>query len=1133
MEKADLNSHDHGAWRLPGYRLDRLELLNWGTFHGEAQVFAPRGEWSLLVGDNGSGKSTAIDAIRTLLVPPRLLSSSYNDASGDGRKSSSRDRTRRSYIRGAWASSSTIDSTTPTTQFLREPGVLSAIATVFADGLHSESVTLAQVLWEHDEDVREIFAICRASRSLKDLLGQQTNTTEIKRTAKQNGWEVFDSFPSYSERMRKLLHIPGEKALEVFNQAIGMKEVGDIDAFVRQFLLPSADTFVFIRDTVQPHYRTLMDCWSAIDRAERQLNALRPVSENAARVAAAEFKIKEWKELQDAVKPYFLTKYLSFLGLHEAELQREHEIAQTKRSGLSSDLDQRRNDRDELIAAISATDVGPRLQAIDREIQLSESERQRAQASRSRIQSSAALLDAEAALVDEVAFASARASWETMEVQESQFASEREDRRAECRHDQETALKTMLDVREELTSVEHNKVNIPRNFLLVRQRLCETLKVDTAIMPFAGELIEVKAEYIEWAGAIERLLRGFGLSLLVPEHLYRPAAEFINSTMLNLRLVFHPVPARVPAPPRFSDEFVTGRLSFRADHTLHSWVITELARRFNYRCCETIAELENVEKGLTRQGLMRDRSRHIKDDSRPIDDPKDRILGWSTERKIAALRAQLEELERQATAAAHESVEAGRAATAARARAAAARDLLGVAQFLEINPAHWSQQLIRLKTEKNLLESSSKELHLLRERKSQVESEIAVLEQQLRKMDGELHTLGRDLTTCASVSQAKRTELNKFADYEHEKIEANFGRLFGPHTPLTMDNADQLTHTTSLSIQGRISNETGKINEAAEKMVVAMSEFLKEFSEFGQTLLPGRAYADSFLAVQRRIEEEDLPKHRERFEYYLNENLVGDLLMLRKRLDDHMEAIESRVEEVNQALRAIEYRENTYVQLHLVNRPNIQVSEFRRSLKECFEHGIAPAPEERLKIFARVRALLERFQADPDGTQRVTDARNWYSTGVRELRQQDDSEVDFFAATTGKSGGQKAKLAFTILASALTAQYGLSLAQPGNSNFRLVVIDEAFSRTDEENSQRAMQLFASLGFQVVIVGPFDAKAKLAVPFVRTIHLASNSTGDKSQLLAITRQDLESGDLERLAANGVVIAEDDSLTETVQ
>jgi uncharacterized protein YPO0396 len=62
MEKTDHNSLDDASWCLPGFRLDRLELLNWGTFHGEGQVFAPKGEWSLLVGDNGSGKSTAIDA---------------------------------------------------------------------------------------------------------------------------------------------------------------------------------------------------------------------------------------------------------------------------------------------------------------------------------------------------------------------------------------------------------------------------------------------------------------------------------------------------------------------------------------------------------------------------------------------------------------------------------------------------------------------------------------------------------------------------------------------------------------------------------------------------------------------------------------------------------------------------------------------------------------------------------------------------------------------------------------------------------------------------------------------------------------------------------------------------------------
>src|SRR4051812_198362 len=86
------------AARPPGWRLWRLELCNWGTFHRKVWSLTPHGGWSLLIGENGSGKSTAVDALRTLLVPPRLLN--YNDASGT---QSRRDRSRVSYIRGAWA----------------------------------------------------------------------------------------------------------------------------------------------------------------------------------------------------------------------------------------------------------------------------------------------------------------------------------------------------------------------------------------------------------------------------------------------------------------------------------------------------------------------------------------------------------------------------------------------------------------------------------------------------------------------------------------------------------------------------------------------------------------------------------------------------------------------------------------------------------------------------------------------------------------------------------------------------------------------------------------------------------------------------------------------------------------------
>jgi uncharacterized protein YPO0396 len=92
---------------------------------------------------NGSGKSTAVDALRTLLVPPSRLN--YNDASGDQKR---RDRTKRSYVRGAWASSSQDDSSAAITHYLRGEGSYSVLLAVFANERKGTAITLAQVLWE-------------------------------------------------------------------------------------------------------------------------------------------------------------------------------------------------------------------------------------------------------------------------------------------------------------------------------------------------------------------------------------------------------------------------------------------------------------------------------------------------------------------------------------------------------------------------------------------------------------------------------------------------------------------------------------------------------------------------------------------------------------------------------------------------------------------------------------------------------------------------------------------------------------------------------------------------------------------------------------------------------------------------
>jgi uncharacterized protein YPO0396 len=81
-----------------GSRLFRLEVFNWGTFHGRVWSIKPRGDTALLTGENGSGKSTLVDALLTLLVPNQKRN--YNHASGGGAR---RERNELSYVRGAYA----------------------------------------------------------------------------------------------------------------------------------------------------------------------------------------------------------------------------------------------------------------------------------------------------------------------------------------------------------------------------------------------------------------------------------------------------------------------------------------------------------------------------------------------------------------------------------------------------------------------------------------------------------------------------------------------------------------------------------------------------------------------------------------------------------------------------------------------------------------------------------------------------------------------------------------------------------------------------------------------------------------------------------------------------------------------
>src|SRR5262245_42027424 len=64
----------------PGVRLHAVEIYNWGTFDKQIWRLELGGDNALLTGDIGSGKSTLVDAITSLLVPAHRVA--FNKATG-------------------------------------------------------------------------------------------------------------------------------------------------------------------------------------------------------------------------------------------------------------------------------------------------------------------------------------------------------------------------------------------------------------------------------------------------------------------------------------------------------------------------------------------------------------------------------------------------------------------------------------------------------------------------------------------------------------------------------------------------------------------------------------------------------------------------------------------------------------------------------------------------------------------------------------------------------------------------------------------------------------------------------------------------------------------------------------------
>ncbi len=1097
---------------VTGYRLERLEILNWGTFHEKVWSLHLDGRNGLLTGDIGTGKSTLVDALTTLLVPPSRAA--YNKAAG----AASRERSPKSYALGYYKTErGDFSDGTARPVALRDGNSFSVILGVFRNVGYKQSVTLAVVFWDAARagQPRRFYVAWVGDDSEPSIAdsfsGFGGNTNDMRRRLRRSGAQVWDSYTKYGAWFRRRLKIHDQQALELFHQTVSMKSIGNLTSFVRRHMLERFDADPVI-DELIGHFDDLDRAHKAVLKAKRQIEMLKPIQTSADRHEELASEVGALQLCESGHASYFagLTQELVAEKLRGVNLKIEGLEASLGQLAEQQRTQQQAIDR---LRVEIETGGGTSLDQLD--VQISAMERERVRRSR-RAKSFAKLLEGieESVPEDAASFvaqrkrllriqAEARIESRRLRDQVLQLQAPLGDAKAKCQR-----------LEAEVQSLRSRRSNIPTEDLGRRTRLCKALGLAEADLPFAGELIAVREDALKWEGAAERLLRPFGLSLLVPDSDYSEVAAWVDLTDLKGRLAYVRVRSSRRRPSGAGRDSLSSKLSVKQDSPHSRWLLEELTRQFDHVCCSDLETFRREEKAITQSGQVKRDEHHVKDDRHSISDRKRYILGWTNRAKIAALEASLAKNRAAAAGLQARCNELEELLRAQRARAEAVSGLLPFERYVEID---WR--------------SAVREIDRLRHRRAELEKELDKLEPlriELKQRGKELERIQRAFNEANKSIGAAKMQHSELSWQRHEAqaaldaadLEAD--REAYPQLATLMDEVlggARLTLETvarrAAAVSSRIRQRSDSLrNEAMtvrRKLERDMSHFNREYPADSADMDASAESASEYREKLATLESDGLPEFENRFKRLLNENTIREVVSFHNQLEKERRSINRRIRTINNTLTEIEYNPGRYIRIEDRLAPDREISEFRKELKACLSGALSGSEDDPYSEgkFEQVKKIIERLRGDEgyvDQPRRwrskVTDVRNWFVFSVSERITEDDSEYEHYSDSAGRSGGQKEKLAYTILGAALVYQFGLDSGSGRSDAFRFIVIDEAFGRGSDESARHALELFSRLNLQVLIVTPLQ-KIHVIEPYVKHVGFIEIEGGKVSKIRNLT------------------------------
>jgi len=1065
-------------------RLTRVKLINWHYFDN-VDIYIDGS--TLITGENGSGKSTILDAIQYVLVAD-LRQIKFNYSADDESK-----RTLVDYVKGKTG----VDEKGE--RYLRNGDFSSIIALEFYDENKDRYFIIGSCIdCYRDNTIDNDFFKIEDAEIREDMFWDGKRARDRKNLRdhlKQYNAKVYQTPGQYRQDLLVKLGSLNERFFDNLVRALAFKPLKDLKEFVYQYVLDEKKLTI---DAMRENFRKYKEYEAMAAGIRTQIARLDEIISMGG----------ELKRLQERLNAQeYIIKRASYEisrnrleGLKEEKKEREKDLKdiEKKIEKLKKRQEKLSTEYDTLKDMLNQNENYRMQGQLQREIKLLKnklnedrfridkvhsmakgvSEKLKKAAGQGYLKEIGSFVDDLDIFIKEkghIDTDSLGLAYETIRKESDELSNRI--------YSLGTELEGLAEKERELTdsvkSLKNKRLVYDKNITLLRQLIAEGLKEKKGvecIPDILCELLEVKDE--RWRDAIEGYLNTQRFDLIVPEEHFNLALHIYDEVKKE-KNIFGVGLVDTTRVLKYVDQMEAGSLAEEVEtqnQYARAYVNRIMGRLMK---CENVDELNRYDRAITPTCMTYQNSVARQINFAVYETPF--IGSKAASKQLEMKERELRQVQEEKALINSEIDRLGNVKELLKPFDDfyySARDINDIIDEAETTEAEIEER------ENKLASLDLREYVAIQQKLTAVEKEKAGVDEELFKgsriqgsLESDINNLNDRIERETEVSEELKADLDKFIA-EHVDIEEWASKRYEEETS-KRDIADVLKNfeTSRKGLETQIANQKSSIE-------LAMQRFNSDFNFWGRV---DSTDLSDFEEFHKKLKESQLEEFEEKIELARKEAEEEFKEHFIASLKENIESAKMEFDMLNDALRDLEFGGDSY---RFVIRPNPKYKNF-------YDMIMDPLLMEGFTLFSSafearhkeaMDELFERITTDSEEEfekvmTELTDYRNYLTYDI-EIRHSDGQVSSFSKVSREKSGGETQTPYYVVMTASFLQMYR---GKNWIDSIGLMLFDEAFNKMDSERIEATLTFMNSLGLQVILAAPTE-KCEYIGPYVNTTIL---------------------------------------------